>query len=266
MIFTANKLWYDGELAVGMCPAPFNCELLVGATPRDAFLVPSGGNCGVPDYNLSLSRPNPYPSATLQGVWLELRGGKGMMIDAISAQDVIAACDACCGAAPVIAPRYDGTLPSPPPPVAATYQFTRTDYGDWYAYNKASLDYWDQYISGTFNRVSYVAGVSTYSLQAYKDPIWIAGDTVTSETPRLFVSNVAPTLIGTNVYNMTVTINGVNLSPILTGATVAALQTALSGNATYSALGTWTVVGGNTIQLSSTTVDLAQLVIGQQAP
>lgn len=253
-IITAKKLWYDGEIAKGNCDANLNCDIFTGTTPRDAWLVPIYGCCNTSTYSLSLSMPNPMPAGTLQGVWIETKDGKGMMLNAISAQAVVTACNACCGESTVVEPRYSGPLPVAPPLVAATYTFTRADNNDWYSFRKASEGYWPEYISGTFNRTSYNTGtgVSTYTLQAYQMPIWMAGDTLASKTAKVFTSNAAPTLASGEELVLMVVADGEYITPNLTGATINALQTAAAGNSAYSALGTW-AVASNTLTLTTST-------------
>lgn len=268
IIATGTKLWVNGELVTGTCTTSVNCDQLSGSTPRPATLVPTGGCCGSVQYGLVLGVPDPLPLGSLQGVWVEFKDGSGMVLDAISADAVRDACNACCGTTPVIAPLYGGTLPVPPPDVAATYTFTREDLGTSLALQTASLDYWPNYIAGTFNRTSYNTGtgVSTYTFQAYKDPVYIAGDTQTGETARVFVSNAAPTLPVDSVYNVTVYANGVLVTPTapVTAASVALLLTGIQGDANYAALGTWAANGVDKVQLSTTTQNPVVITIGTE--
>lgn len=268
-LIMARKLWYDGELAIGNCEAVFNCDTFIGTSPRNVWLTPINNCVGNTAYALNLSLPNPLPGGSLQGVWLEFANGTGMVIDALSVEDVVTACNACCGTTTSVPPRYGGLIPVPFPLVASTYTFTRVDDGGWYAYNKASLDYWPGWITNTFSRISHddTTGVTTYSFSAYREPVWIDTDTFVSATPRVFTSNVAPTLLGGQVYRLTVNADGANLVPSISATTVPNLVTAATGRAAYSALGTYAAINTNTqITLTSSTVDQGGLTITAVTP
>ncbi|MFX1709081.1 hypothetical protein PV783_34255 [Chitinophaga sp. CC14] len=262
-LLTVNKLWYNGELVEGACETVLNCQQLSGFTPKNVWLVPQAGCCNGMGYGLSLSQPPDDIQGVLQGVMVQTQDGELMVIDALSAQAIVDGCNACCDTTVVIEPRYNGTFPDVPDGVPATYTFTREDDGNYLANYRASMDYFGQYINNTFNRNSYDAatGTSTYSFQAYKDPTYIDGDTQTGETARVFVSNAAPAVGAGETLSLTVTVGNQDIEPALTGATVSALTTAATGDADYNTLGTFAVQGSNQIKLTSSTVDLAVLVI-----
>jgi hypothetical protein len=261
-LITATKLWYDGELAIGACPASFNCNTFTGTTPRAAWLTPIPGCVGSTAYALNLAMPVPLPAGTLEGVWLEFINGTGMMVDAVSVQAVMTACNACCGATTIVAPRYSGVFPVPAPLEFSVYTFTREDQGDWYAYNSASLAYWPQWIPGTFNKISHddETGITTYTMACYFPPIYINGDTEVSHTSRVFTSNTVPTAGGGQTLVMTVIADGTTLFPPLTGANAAALVSAATASSVYNTKGTYATSTGK-ITLTSQTVVTGQITV-----
>lgn len=268
-IITAKKLWYDGELAIGNCDASFTCDTFTGTSPRNAWLTPIPGCLGSTAFALNLSLPNPLPDGTLQGVWLEFTNGTGIVIDAMSVQDVVNACNECCGSSTAVAPRYGGIWPTPAPMGAVTYTFTRVDAGDWYAYNKASLDYWPGWITNTFNKISHDpdTGETTYSFMAYRPPVWINGDTFVSASDYVYTSNEIPTPGGGQVLVLQVTTGTGPITPKLSASSAANLVTAATANATYSALGTYTYDSGdNKIVLTSADLTAGLLVVTAVTP
>lgn len=260
-ILQAKKLWYNGEIVTDGCDASINCEQLTGATPRNGWIQPEGGCCGNEAYGLTLERPADM-TGVLQGTWIETADGRGMLLDALL-EDVIDGCNACCGTVAPIPPVYDGNIPEVPDPVAGTYTFTRTDDGNYLASYRAQMDYFGQYVNGTFFRTGYTNGVSTYTFQAYADPVWRDGDTPGTPPTRVFISNVAPTLTPPNVYTLTVLNKGIPITPVLHGVDVAALIVGANLNAEYSVLGTYAAEGSTQIKLTSDVTPMAQLIIGQ---
>jgi hypothetical protein len=269
IIITATKLWQDGVLSLGGCPVSINCELLAGLSPRTAWLKPEGGCCGDANgiYGLTLQRPPAGTIGVLEGVWVELLDGSGMLLDADAVASVRNGCNACCGATPTIPGRYNGVFPTIADLVPATYTFTRVDEGDIYAIERVALDYLRKAIPGTVVRTTYDAGTSTstYTFSAYFEPVFLGTDTKTGETSKVFDSNTPPTLAGAEILNLTMTADGVQIVPVLTAANLAALVAAATASAAYNVKGTYSAVGGK-VRLTTTVVNQAVLVVGKQNP
>ena len=76
-----------------------------------------------------------------------------------------------------------------------------------------------------------------------------------------FQSNDAPALSPGNVYTFTVVADGINVTPVIQGFSVPLLLDQIGLQSTYTTRGSWSQVGSK-IQLSSTDVGSATLVIG----
>lgn len=267
MIITAIKMWQDGVFAPSGCTVNLNCELFASRSPRAAWLKPENGCCGSQPgvYGLTLQQPNPTTQGVLQGVWIDMLDGTGILIDAATVASVADACNGCCGTTPVIAGQYNGVFPTAADLVPATYTFTRVDDGDIYAIQRVNLDYLYKAIPGTVNRSSYNSSTSTstYTFSSYYEPVFLGTDTKTGETSKVFDSNTPPTLTGGQVLTLTIIADGVAISPVLTGADLAALVTAATGNTNYSSKGTYSSVGGK-LRFTTTTVNQASVTVGKQ--
>jgi len=268
-IITGKKLWQNGDFFANGCDINFNCDDLDGGTPVDAWLVPERGCCGETDsmYGMTMQAPSPTKPGTLQGVFVSFKGGGGVLLDAAAVDDIKSACNACCGTVPdAIAGRYNGTFPSTADLVAATYTFTRVDNNTLYDVQRVMLDYMGYAIPGTVTRTGYNSGTSTstYTFSAYYEPVFRSGDTKTGETSKVFDSNTPPTLGANEELTLDLIADGVQITPTLAGATVAALVTAATGNANYSAKGTYTSNAGK-VRLTTTVVNQAQLIVGKRS-
>lgn len=266
-LIQARKLWENGTF-VGDCPTLFSfpCGRFSGGTPRLAWLVPQPGCCGSPE-GWTLQLNSPYPTLVentangiLQGVWIEY-DGYGVLIDAITVANVTDICNECCGEASVVTPRYNGVFPSVADIEPTLWTIVRTDEGSQLSLQRAMLDYLGQYIEGTFARTGYAGGDSTYTMQSTGTVHPIGTDTST-ETARTFDSN-APGAPGVgNHLVANATINGI-AQPQLDDDAYDAMSdvlTAVQGNATWAAWGTWTLVSG-ALHLSSTTANTASIVV-----
>jgi hypothetical protein len=269
-IITVRRLWDNGELATpGFCTISVNCNMLTGGTPRLAWITPAPGCNTSNGYLLNLVAPNPLPGGTLQGIYLAFVDGTDMVVDAISVDAVIAACNACCGGSGIVPSRYAGTIPEAPDQLAATYVIERTDNGGDYAYQRASLAYWPYYIPGTFAKVSHddLNGSTQYSFQAYTDPVLIGSDNLISESDRVATSNEIPNVSGSQV--LVLTFNGPTgvIVPSISAATPAALVTALNANAAYNELGTWAYDSNlDVITLTTDTLTSGTITIAAKEP
>lgn len=272
-LITVRRLWDNGELAVGSCTTAIACDQLTGGTPRNAWLTPVPGCASPSGYSLSLSYPGypqpngPLPAGTLLGVWLEFLDGTGMVVDAISVQAIIDACNGCCGGTGAVQARYNGTIPVPPPLVLRTYTISRIDQGSDYSYDRMQLDYWPDYASGSFMKISHDAatGVTVYSFQAYTPPILIGADVLVSTGPGVITSNDVPTLTGSQVMVLTLTTQDGTVVPKISAATAILLVGAASTNALYNAWGTWTNTPPK-ITLTSTNLTAGAITVTAVTP
>lgn len=263
MIVKARKLWENGTLT-SCADITFNCEGM--GLPRPAWLVPGIGGC-LGNYNLLLNQPNPYPLNTLTGVYVDLPGDVSVVLDAASVQNITDICNGCCGSVAMVTPNYNGIFPAVEEPVPGAIVFTRTDLGDWYALNRAQLQYGPQAITGTFNRIDYTAGVSTYKYSTYGIPVLVDGDTeVPGESNRVFVSAVLPATLpaGQQYYMQLFARDGSPLSDEVTAITnIANLLTAIQADPIDS-YGTWGITTTNGLQLvvPTTKVDYVEIRVG----
>jgi hypothetical protein len=85
-------------------------------------------------------------------------------------------------------------------------------------------------------------------------------DTIT-ETARVFTSNVAPAISAGQKFQLSGFGDGAMFSIEGTDNTLATLLAALQADATTSQFGTWSIQGGNTIQLSTLVLDNAALIL-----
>lgn len=272
-LITVRRLWDNGELAVGSCTTAIQCDQITGASPRNAWLTPVPGCPSPSGYALNLSYPGypqpagPLPAGTLLGVWIEFLDGTGMVVDAISVQAIIDACNGCCGGTGVVAPRYNGVIPVPPPLVSRTYTISRIDSGGDYAYQRMELDYWPGYISSTFMKISHdtTTGVTVYSFEAYNPPILIGADILVSTSPAVITTGPVPTLSAGQSMVLTLTTQDGTVVPKLAGANAAALIAAASTSALYNVWGTWSAVPAP-ISLSSTTLTAGSISLAAVTP
>lgn len=266
-LIQARKLWENGTF-VGDCATVFSfpCGRFTGSTPRLAWLVPNSGCCGTPE-GWTLQLNSPYPTLAentahgiLQGVWLEY-DGIGVLIDATDVANVVTLCNECCGEASAATARYNGTFPSVADIEPTLFTVVREDEGSQLAFQRAMLDYLGQYIEGTFQRTGYAGGESTYTMQSRGTVTPIGDDTVT-ETPRVFLSNAPGAPGGGNHLVANATINGIAQPELASNTydTMSLLLTAVQGNATWAAWGTWSLDTG-ALKLSSTTADTASIVV-----
>lgn len=270
---TARKLWEHGEF-VGNCATTFAfpCSRFTGSTPRLAWLIPTGGCCGVPD-SYQLSMTDPYPgdagaktlNGIIQGIWLEF-DGNGVLIDGTTVAAVVSECNACCDDTDsAITGTYNGTFPSPVDVPLTTFTVVRADNGGVLDLQRAMLDYLGRYVEGTFMRTSYAGGNSTYTMSAKADVPAIGSDTST-ETARTFDSNAPGVPGGGNHLVANGSINGVTLPELDDDGydTVALVATAAGLDATWASFGTWSVVSGK-LRLTSTTAVVASIVLTVEA-
>jgi hypothetical protein len=278
----ATKLWVNGQLFTDTtCTSVINCLdfQLYGKAPMNVWLIPTWSCGGDSSYELQTVQPDPMPLNALQGVWIPDETGEGIVLNALSAADVIAACQNCCGggnaAADVmssdemlvmLAPnqtqlpvRYS-SLPLNQTNLPTQYVFSRTDNGTITAYTNAMMAYYGQYLIGTFKMVSRDTGAetTTYTFQSFKLPAWLATDTGSGIT---FQSNTVPSLPVDKDYVFNLTADGIIYFPVIE-ASVDELINYLNTSDPFKAMGTWSHNETlDTIQLYATTVLTATLGI-----
>lgn len=261
MGFVQANVIYKGEEFVGCTKQTLINSALVENDPKQAWVYPNKYGY----YLLTFADPN-QPGA-LTGVWVAEKGSdQGVLLDGTLAA-VQAGLSACCSSTPVvIAGVYNGVFPPIVDRSLAVYTITRTDDGtisDLQDFMLAYLD-WAQPVP-PLQRPTYSSGTSTYVFSAYTDPRIQGNDVLVSESARLFLSNVPAALVSGNKYSLVGYINGDPVGTAVSGTTNGALSTlvtALTADANYGPLGTWSVVSG-AIQLSSTTVDSVSLSVTQ---
>jgi hypothetical protein len=242
-----------------------NCAVFTDS-PRYAWLFRNPYYRGAGDEQYQLTFTNPKSVNAISGVFVS-EAGIGKLLDAAlngvtDINAVVNSCNVCCGSSAVVAGKYNGTYPGYVDPLAKTYTVTRTDDSSMLAQEKFELDYL-LLISGTLLKTGYANGQSTYAFQAYTDPVPVLTDTIV-ETPRVFTSNTAPSLSGSNVFQASGVADGQAYN--VKGTTsLAGTVTALTADTIASTLGTWSI-SGSTIVLTTTTVDYATIVLGQEAP
>lgn len=112
----------------------------------------------------------------LQGVYIEVTG-VGVMIDCISVQNFI---DACNGVGSITR-RYAAGVTAFTSPTPLCYQIARFDDASTFAHGDFSTDYVGQYVGNAY-MVSHITGVSLYRVASYTVPIPIGSDIVTITT------------------------------------------------------------------------------------
>lgn len=277
----ARKLWENGQF-VGDCATqfPIQCEKIAGNSPQYGWLVPVGGCCGGGE-GYQLTMQNPVPAATedaslilanaagiLRGVFVEY-DGSGALYDAETVADITDACNACCDVdpAPTVTPRYNGTFPAVANITDTTWTVVRTDNGTQLDFQRAMLDYLGQYTEGTFKRTSYAGGNSTYTFSSNKPTVTKVGSDTLTETARTFDSNSLAAPGAGNHYIADITVDGTPLASVEDDAynAISDLVTFLNGSATYNIYGTWSAASASVLRLSSTTVNVATIVLTSAA-
>lgn len=255
MGFISALVLFESESFVGCVHQTLINTALVNSDPKIAWVYPNGYGY----YQLTMS--DPKLGSALTGVWITEGGLEGKLIDGTLA-DVQAKLSAGTG---TITPVYNGTYPPIVDPTAATYTFTRVDDGTVSDAADFELAYLKWIIPGTFQRSSYSSPTSTYVFNSLTDPTPQGNDVLTNESARVFLSNAGGALTTGNKWTIVGYINGSQIAPAIVGATNGALSTivtALTADAVYGPLGTWSV-SGTSIQLSTTTVDDVNLTLTQ---
>lgn len=258
MGFISAKVLFRNEEFLACTKTALINSALVNNDPKVAWIYPNGYGY----YEITFS--DPAKPAALTGVWVT-EGTQGMLLDG-ALSDVQAGLSSCCSSTPVvITPIYNGVFPPLVDPTAATYTYTRIDDGTIADLQDFALSYLKWLIPGTIQRSSYSGGVSTYAFQSLTDPTPQGNDVFVSESSRVFNSNVPAALVSGNKYSLVAYINGNLVGPKVSGTTDGALSTlvtALTADATYGPLGTWSTTGG-LIRLTTTAVDDVNLTVTQ---
>jgi hypothetical protein len=247
---------YENEEFIGECQKEvvINCDQIVG-TPKLAWFDRKydGYTIGSVDFE------DPKSENALRGVWIVV-AGIGMLLNADSVDEIIEACNSCCGDTPSIPAKYD-PIPAFSQGVPATYTITTADYGDGSAFQDFNLKYMKYIIGGTLLRTGYNAstGISTYTFQSYTDPVPQVADQITNETARVFDSNTIGSLGANQQYQLDVSADGIQHDPVV-GATLSALVSAANADADLDPLGTFSTASSK-VSLSSTVVYNATLTL-----
>lgn len=257
---SALIIWKQGHF-VGKCTTPQALNsALFSEGPKPAWLSSASYCCGGDEaYKLTFAKPNDINA--LSGVFVAEQG-VGYFIDGAVA-DVIAKSNGCCGDAAAVTPIYNGTFPAIILPLAKTYTITRADNGQLLDSERFMIDYMKWIIDGTYLKTAYDGTNSTYVFQSYSDPIQQGADTIV-ETPRVMTSNTAPSLTGSNVFRISGVADTVPYD-VKGATTLAGSVTILNADAAAKLLGTWSNDSTHII-LTTTKVDRATVVLGQEAP
>lgn len=205
-IIQVYPLWQRGQLLLGCAAITIDCDNNLMGTLRRAWLVPR--DCaGGKDYDLLFFQPDPNIQNVLTGIWMQTSDGEGIVLNASSITDIISACDSCCGNSPVVAVEYSPTAPIVPVVeyLPSLYFFTRTDNGSNYAKVKAEMDYYGQYLPGTFTLLSHSGTTTNYSFSSMHMPSLLNVDAYTGVGPYYKkVSNEAPPKATNDQYSLMV--------------------------------------------------------------
>jgi hypothetical protein len=262
-LVTATLLWKNGYFfGRSVTPYALNCALLTESA-RVAYLFPPTPECSQDEYTLSFANPKKDPNV-LTGIFV-VENGVGMVLDLATVKELTDGCSACCDAQVALKSVYNGILPVRIAPLAATYTVVRADSGSYLDSERFQIDYMAFIIPNSFQKGANDGTNTTYTFKAYKDPLKVGTDTIT-ETARVFQSNdtASVTLGAGEVYNLTGNADGKAVHVKGAANTLTALLTAIQADAVTGPLGTWSIVS-NKIQLSSTSVNAAGLVLGHEA-
>lgn len=157
-----------------------NCLQFAEASPKKAWLKRTnalgvaGGS--MVTYLLSFDENDPeFDSNTLQGVAVQQNGAL-YLIDAVSVDNVLQTCDACCDAGSTsVTPFYTSGIPPFSIPVVQEFDIVREDDGTPDAFNRFSIDYMDYSISDPVIK-SRVDGETTYTVFSFGQPVLVGDD------------------------------------------------------------------------------------------
>jgi len=252
------KKIYANNSFIGAVDGTVDCAQLNGA-PQIAWLIRDNRRSAV--FPLKISTTDPKLARAIKGVLLSEDTDNPILVDG-TLTDFVAKCSACCGSDITVVPVYNGVYPVLQEPIAKSYSIARPNSdGSGQAYNRFNYDYAGQIIDKTLtNTFNSGTKVATYTFQAYSDPKLTGADVLT-ETARVFNSNVIAALGGAETkFVLASSIDG-GVNPAIEAATLAAL--AIAAAAAYPSAGVFTVEGGNTLRLTSTSVDTAVFTISK---
>lgn len=163
---------------------PINCLTLSAWSPAFGYLKRKLG-MGVAGGTIIIYNPTFATSAaddpeialpnTLQGVFIQSEG-QLLMIDAVSVQNVVDTCDACCDdSGNSVTPYYGSVIPAFISPTTQNYVIQRQDDGTPRAIDKFSIDYMEQAVTDPIHR-SWGYGYSIYVLNAFGTPTLVGTD------------------------------------------------------------------------------------------
>lgn len=161
--------------------ATLNCDNFSAFSPRRAWIKteynPGDGTVLTYSTTAEPNDPDVVAGNAIQG-WMIVQDDNTLIIDAVNAQAIIDACNACCGPGlATIAPFYTSGPPAYVYPVSAKYCITRSDDGSAYEHENLTEDYVAQTVGGA-RLHSNAAGVSKYEVEAFGKPVAIGSDAV----------------------------------------------------------------------------------------
>lgn len=160
--------------------ASINCLKLSAFSPRQAWIKTNyhAGDGTTITYTVTMEPTDPEIDATTIKGWMVQQEDDVLIIDAVSAQAILDACNACCGDVPaLIPPYYTSGVPAYVYPVASKFCVTRADEGSAWDHELFTEDYIVQTIGGA--RIVSSTGTSTkYEVLAYGTPAAVGADTV----------------------------------------------------------------------------------------
>jgi hypothetical protein len=208
-IIQVYPLWQRGQLLLDCAPIQINCNSANMGTLRAAWLVPKSCKSmgGGKDYFLVFTLPDPSIGGVMQGVWMRTNDGGGILLNVGTVLDVVSACNDCCNdSTTVLPPAYTPGDPIAPVQdyLPSTYYFDRVDNGNYLSYLTAEMDYYGQYLIGTFKKNDRVGDVTTYQFDSMNMPTLVGADTYGPGTYKK-MSNEAPVKDVDALYTLMVT-------------------------------------------------------------
>ncbi len=188
MSFVSAYVIYDGNSGTFVGDQnkviQINCDRMRAYSPRPCWLLrrlmPGDGTQIQSLLTFQLTSED-QDANTLQGYSIEV-DGQDTMIDIVSWQALIDACNCPDCDDPdgnPVTRFYSSGLPSFTPLTLNTYCITRADDGTGYDHDKAVMDYTGNYV-GNMRLRSNLSGVSHYQIQAYKKPVPVGADTIST--------------------------------------------------------------------------------------
>lgn len=156
-----------------------NCLALSAFSPRPAWITTqiAPGDGVEMIYVVTFEEPADLTNV-IRGYAI-VQGSESIVIDALNADSVAEACNACCGEGFDVAPYYTSGVPAFTYPVDGLFCIEAVDAGDSSAFETFNLKYIAQILGGgeVYGRAS---GVTSYNVKAFGTPIAVGADIVTA--------------------------------------------------------------------------------------